>query len=988
MHAKESRPLAGAEIPVREEATSPPSADGMSRRAALKTLSAGALLAVAAGCTRKPERRIVSLAEQPEYQKPGIPLHYASTWTEGMWPYGIMVKAVDGRPVKIEGLPDHPLNRGRSSAWMQASLLSLYDPERLRTPLVDGAEATWEAADEKVVEALRGASSVLVLTRSTVGPTERGLLTRFLRVARGVRHLVHEGACDPSVRDALREIHGTDGIPVPDLSRARIVLSLGCDFLGTDGESIGAARDFAARRVVHGDARAADLSRLYVAESAMTTTGSNADHRIPLKPTQLQAFAVALLDAVEGKTPADVPGDRGVFDALVSDLKANPGAAVVLAGERQLPAIHAAAALLNDALGAHGKTVGWNAEPPTLPVDPPGVIADALKEKPDVVLLLGVNPVHDFPGGGFAELLAGAQLSVGHGLTRNETLAACDVALPSAHNLESWNDRTPLPGIDSLVQPLIAPLYGGRQEADSVLTWAKALAPDDAHWKFAADFHDLVKGRWGAILGSSEEAAWEDALRRGLAGKARPVRHPALDKARAEEMARGVPAGVSGPGYELLLAPDPTLYDGRFAGNAWLQELPDPVSRLVWDNAAQVSPATAAKLGIADGDWVTLKVGAKTLEAPALVQPGTAPDTVVLPLGLGRTAGAGTGDGVGFNAASLIGIGNHTFQAAGVQIGITGRASHKLVRTQTSFSQTDEYNRDPRPIALSGTKTEYVADNAFVSKQVHVPDLNRQLHGEFDYTQAPKWEMAIDLSACIGCGACTIACQAENNIAVVGKDECGMGRDMAWIRIDRYEAGDPENPEVTQQPMLCQHCDNAPCENVCPVNATVHGPEGLNQQVYNRCVGTRYCANNCPYKVRRFNYYAYQKNAIEDANQELMYNPQVTVRMRGVMEKCTFCVQRINAAKFAASNAGEEVADGAVVPACQQACPANAIVFGNRNDEKSEIAARRASPLGYRVLEELNVRPNVTYLARVRNPAPGTEAASGEAAHDGEGGHR
>ncbi len=538
---------------------------------------------------------------------------------------------------------------------------------------------------------------------------------------------------------------------------------------------------------------------------------------------------------------------------------------------------------------------------------------------------------------------------------------------------------------------MIAPLYDGRQEAESLLAWAKALAPTDGLWSDAPDWHAVLKARWqGTVLGDASEEAWEQALRRGFVGEAKATSHPALATAAAKRAAAlSLPAATKDT-FELVLLPDPTVFDGRFASNAWLQELPDPVSKLVWDNAAQISPDTAAGLGVEEDDLVTLTVGERSLTLPAIVQTGTAPGTVVVTLGSGRMTGAGVGDGVGVNASPLSNTGDAPYLAMGVGIAKAG-GSHKLVRTQTAFGQKDGVNVDARPIALSGTKEEYVHDNAFVGHQIHVPDLERQLHPDWDYSKGPKWEMAIDLSACTGCSACTIACQAENNIPVVGKDECGNGRDMAWIRIDRYEAGNPANPEVIQQPMLCQHCDNAPCENVCPVNATVHSPEGLNEQVYNRCVGTRYCANNCPYKVRRFNYYAYIKNSLQDAKQELMFNPQVTVRMRGVMEKCTFCVQRISAAKYAAANAGEDIAniaDGAVVPACQQACPANAIVFGNRNDEKSQVAQKRASPLGYRVLEELNVRPNVTYLARVRNPAPGTAETIAHADPEHEGSHR
>jgi molybdopterin-containing oxidoreductase family iron-sulfur binding subunit len=431
----------------------------------------------------------------------------------------------------------------------------------------------------------------------------------------------------------------------------------------------------------------------------------------------------------------------------------------------------------------------------------------------------------------------------------------------------------------------------------------------------------------------------------------------------AEELA-AAPAGGA-RGFDLVIAPHHALVDGRFAGNAWLLEHPDPVSRLVWDNVAAVGPETARRLGVAEGDWV--RVG--PVELPVLVQPGTAPDVVVTSLGHGRRAGAGVGDGVGVNTAPLLALGRF-----GVAVSKAARAPHQVVRTQRYFEQKD------RPLVLDGTLAEYERDPEFVKHRVHVPEL-KQLHDEWDYSKGHKWAMAIDLSSCTGCGICMIACQSENNVPVVGKEECALGREMSWIRIDRYEAGDEENPTVSQQPMLCQHCDNAPCENVCPVNATVHSPEGLNEQVYNRCVGTRYCANNCPYKVRRYNFYSYQKQTIDDPVRELLFNPQVTVRMRGIMEKCTFCVQRINAVKFAAQNAGTEAGGDDVRTACQQACPAEAIVFGDANAPDSAIARARESQRAYHVLEELNVRPNVSYLARIRNPHPGAGGATEGGGH-------
>ncbi len=946
-------------IPVRDDVPLPPADTAVTRRTALQMFSASTLLLMGVGCTRKPERHILSMPERPEYQRPGKELYYASTWTEGSRPYGIMVKHIDGRPVKVEGLPDHPLNRGASSAAMQATLLSLYDPKRLRTPMRGEKETTWEAADREIVAALGEAQSVAIVTRATLGPAERDLVRRFVEAAPGGRHFVHEAAHDGLRRQAWKTAYGADGEVLPQLSSARIILSIDDDFLGADGDVLTATRDFAkTRRPQNGEG----MSRLYVAESAMTVTGSNADHRIPLEPSAALDLVEALRAAMNGDPmplvalKANHGLDTNLLRALAVDLGDNRGAAVVTAGPHLPPAVHASVALLNDALGT-AKTLRWNPEPVALPVDEPTEIAAAL-DKADVAVFLGVNPAYD------GIVIGDAKFRVGHGLTANETLGRCSIALPSAHNLESWNDAVPLPGVRTLCQPMIAPLFDARQEMDSLLLWTKALAPGDADLTPAKDFHDFVQRAWQqGPLGSTELTVWEAALRGGIHGTPRTDVLPAIRRAPTEALVEaGMPGGGDG-GYDLVIRPHTAVHDGRFSGNAWLLELPEPTSKLVWDNAAIMSPATAKALGTAEGKWVTVDSGKRSAELPVLEQAGVAPNTVVVHLGFGRAKGAATGDGVGVNAAPLMGTGPSRWAIFGAKVAKKSRAPHALVRTQMTFDQKG------REHAMSGTLAEYEADKSFPKHRKHIPPLD-QIDEPYDYSKTHKWGLAIDLNACTGCEACVIACQSENNIPTVGKEEVAQGREMSWIRLDRYEEGGDENPTVSQQPMLCQHCDNAPCESVCPVNATAHSPEGLNDQVYNRCVGTRYCANNCPYKVRRFNFFNYPREFVEDPVQELLFNPNVTVRMRGVMEKCTFCVQRINAAKFEASNLGEPLPDGAVVTACQQACPADAIVFGDVNVEDSAIAKARQADLAYHVLEELNVRPNVTYMARVRNPSP------------------
>jgi molybdopterin-containing oxidoreductase family iron-sulfur binding subunit len=792
-----------------------------------------------------------------------------------------------------------------------------------------------------------------------------------LSLKAGARHVVHETVHDAPRRSAWQRLFGSDGDLVPDLGEARVIVSLDSDFLDSDGPMLASTHGFAkGRSLDESEHTHATLNRLYVFESAMTVTGSNADERRPMRPSQMAALANALRRAVEGEeaaieaTVGEAHVEPELLAALVKDLRAHSGEAVVVAGPHLPESVHVAVAAINRAIGAFGKTLAWSPEPAALPVTPPEVIEKALAEGVDLLLCLGVNPAYDWPGGGFGELLKKAKVSVGHGLHLDETLEHCTFALPSAHNLESWNDAVPAPKVLSLCQPLIAPLFNGRQEAESLLFWTQAVAPPTHASRAHGDWYVFVRNRVVAALnGAGYPAKWDDVLKRGvfeLAGEA-PAMPPLDEAALGSPEAAEAPAGS----YELLVLPHHGVYDGRFANNGWLQELPDPVSKVVWGNVAALAPDTAEELGVEEGDVVRVAVGDRHVHLPALIQHGTAPGVVVVTLGHGRTGGGLVAqEAAGVNVAPLLGAESaaHPRVALAVKVEKTG-GREKVVRTQLAFSM------DKRPIVTDGTLAEFRHDPAFVQHKRHTPDMVNTHESPYDYSKGHKWVMAIDLGACTGCNACITACQAENNIPVVGREECANGRDMHWMRLDRYEEGDPDNPAVHNMPMLCQHCDNAPCESVCPVNATVHSPEGLNEMVFNRCVGTRFCANNCPYKVRRFNYGHYQEKSLSDPVQELAHNPQVTVRGVGVMEKCTFCVQRINAVKFEAQNANEPVPDGAVQTACQQACPAQAIVFGDVNDPESRIAKLRKAGRAFHVLEELNTRPNVAYLARVRNPA-------------------
>ena len=972
----------GTPMKGRNDVPAPPVDTALTRRNALKMFSATALL-TATGCTRKPKRHVVATVDRPEYRRPGMPLHYASTFTDGDVPYGVLIKTIDGRPIKIEGLPEHPLSQGKSTATMQASTLALYDPERLKGPENQEGSVSWEAADKAIVAKLRAASSAVLVTRGALGPSERKIATAFLGAVRGAKHFVYEPADDRARRGAWADIYGGDGLLVPDFETADCILSLDSDFLGTDGDQLSNNRQFAARRGARttdsAAALAKKLSRLYVAESGMTVTGTAADHRLAVRPGAMRDLVLALRKAVGGDAfdLGEVAKKQGlradVLKALAADLKAAGNKALVVAGPHLPASVHGAVALLNGDLGGAGTTFRWNPQPATLPASDPQEIARALSAGPDVALFLGVNPAHDWAGGGFGDLLGKTKFTVGHGLAKNETLAMCTYALPSTHWLENWNDAQSLPGVTSYQQPMIAPLFDGRQEAESLLLWTKQLAPKSVP-AAVADFHDYVQAN------ASGSTAWTEVLRRGFVGDAAQagLTRPSLNESAAAKAAADKTAVGNADTVDVVFSVDNTTGDGRFVGNAWLQELADPVTKLVWDNAVALAPATAKRLGVETGHWVKLTVGSASLELPVLITAGVAPGAASVPMGYGRTMGAGVGNEVGVNVAPLR---NGSRVAMGASISKSGRSWYELVVVQGSFDQHD------RPLSLSATLDEYKsADHKEFAKapSSHVrrgPDgLPAQIDPGVDYSKGYKWAMAIDLNACTGCGACTIACQAENNVQVVGKEECGMNRDMPWIRLDRYEwfaedDVDHQDPIIDHQPMLCQHCDNAPCETVCPVNATAHSPEGLNEQVYNRCVGTRYCLNNCPYKVRKFNFYNYTRRNMKAPEQELGTNPHVTVRMRGVMEKCTFCIQRINDAKFKASNAAAatheaRIPDGTIQTACLQACPSGAIVFGDVNDETSAVAKAREHQLAYLVLEELNVRPNVTYLAKVRNPNP------------------
>jgi len=1004
-----------------------------SRRTFLKVMGASLALAGLAAC-RWPRETIVPATRQPVNRVPGETVQFATALELGGAALGLLVTSYEGRPLKIEGNPLHPFSRGKTDLLTQATVLDLYDPDRLPQPARRATGASrgdfetvpwpeFDAFTNTHFAALRngGGAGLVVLTEHSSSPTLADLRTRFARVLPKATWIEFETVSRDHVRTGLAAALGRPARPQIDLTSADVILSLDDDFLMSPGTGVRLAGEFAARR------RAADgtMNRLYVVESSLTVTGSAADHRLPLRSAEVGAFAAllarALLDtgvewpanAADLRPPlaaVDAAGiDPQFVRAVAADLNRHRGRSVVTVGLRQPPAVHLLAAVLNEALGNVGSTVSYTDDLP-----PAGRMDDlvaATRSELDTLLILGGNPVWhlpaeiDFPG-----IIARAKTSLYFGTHADETAELCTWRAPLAHYLESWGDARAADGTVSIVQPLIEPLFGGRTVGEVV---ARLIGDD------VTSAYDLVRRTFRAAFGTEGdwETAWRQSLHDGVVANSAWVREtravaPPTDGRRADALQ--AVAGQRPPrdgAFELVFAPDYKLYDGRFANNGWLQELPDPITKLTWDNAALVSPADAERLGIRKyGDVLRVELAGRRVDLPAYILPGHADGTITLPLGYGRGPLGGTvAAGAGVDVRPLRSA-TSPHIATGARVTATGE--HRvLATTQDHYAIASvvgdaETQRRAAHLIREGSLAEFRAHPDFAAHVVHLPPA-APLWKEKQW-QGHRWGMAIDLTACIGCSACVVACQAENNIPVVGKDEVARGREMHWIRIDRYfkntraaaadhgsghdaaPASAPLEPviRVAYQPMTCQHCETAPCESVCPVAATVHDEEGLNVMVYNRCVGTRYCSNNCPYKVRRFNWFwnhhgpahprsrrgptrpppgKLKQELLADI-EKLQHNPQVSVRSRGVMEKCTFCTQRINAAKIRARNEGRAPADGEIVPACAQACPTDAIVFGDLADPRSRVSRLHADPRAYIILGELNTQPRTQYLAKLRNP--------------------
>lgn len=935
----------------------PTAGDRVSREQFLRLMGASLALAGLTACAGEPKgpTQIAPYVTRPEGISSSVSLYYATALTRRGYANGVLVRQVAGRPIKVEGNPQHPASLGATDRFGQAAMLTFYDPDRSRAVLNRGQPSTWEAMVAALTAVARAQRSkrgegMRVLTETVTSPSLASQLQAFLQQFPGARWHVWEPVNRDNVRDAARQAFGEVVDPRYQLDQAEVILTLDADLLNDLPGSLRYAREFGQKRAV--TENRAQQNRLYAIESAPTITGLVADHRLPVRSMDVESVARAIAAAVgvagaTGTLPGGVAADW--IAAVVKDLDSHRGTSLVVAGDSQPPAVHVLAHRINEVLGNVGRTVVYTEPVEFNPVSRLSSLAELARDinagKVDFLLVLDSNPVYTAPVDlDFAGILPKVAESVHLGLFVDETAKLSTWHVPLAHELESWGDARSFDGTTTIIQPLIEPLYGGKtpQQMLAVLNGQPA-----------ATAHALVRGYWQQQIKTADfERWWQLSLNDGtVANTTLPPRPVSLQSTPA-------PAAVARPsGTEIIFRPDPTIDDGRFANNGWLQELPKPLTTLTWDNVVEVSPAMAGRLGLSNGDVVELRYRGKTVRGPIWVLAGQPDESVTVYLGYGRTQAGRVGTGIGYNAYAL-----RTSAAPWFDGGLELR---KTGDTYTLAVIQGTQRMEGREIVRAGTLGEYQQNPRFI--QQHVTKLVGTLYPPFPYT-GNRWSMSINLSSCIGCNACIVACQAENNIPVVGKDQVARGRHMHWLRVDRYYHGQPANPTSYTMPVPCMQCENAPCELVCPVDATTHSSDGLNDMVYNRCVGTRYCSNNCPYKVRRFNFYQYADYTTPSL--QLLYNPDVTVRERGVMEKCTYCVQRIRHAEIRAEVEGRPIRDGEVVTACQAACPTKAIVFGNSNDPNSQIAKLKTDVLNYDLLAELNTRPRTSYLAAIRNPNP------------------
>jgi len=981
------------------------------RRDFLKYLGfSTAAAAVAASC-EMPVKKAIPFANKPEDIVPGISNYYATTYVQDGDVVSILAKVRDGRPIKIEGNDMSPVTKGGTSARVQASVLDLYDTARLRFPTIDGKEVTFEAVDKAVAAGIGG--TVVILTSTITSPSTKAVIAEFLSKYPGSRHVTYDAVSYSAMIQANEATYGVRGIPSYRFDNAKAIVSLGADFLGTWLSPVEFAKQYATGKKI--DEKNPTMSKHIHFESVASLTGSNADEKYLHRPSETAAIAAALLSAVNGQGVAGISDAKlkAGIEKAAKALNENKGAALVVAGSNDVN-IQVIVNAINNAIGAGGTTINWG----VLDNQRAGVDADFVKLVEDMnagavntLLVYGANPAYSwFDADKFKAGLKKVKTTVSFAAKVDETAELCKIVAPDHHFLESWGDAEAKTGHFSFIQPTIYPLFKTRQWQDSLLKWSGNTS----------DYLAYLKNFWSAKLGG--QSGWDKALQDGVISIGESATKPGTFNGTAVGAAvAAATSGKKGGKYELVLYEKVGIGAGQGASNPWLQELPDPVTRATWDNYVIVSPALARAIldidlnngGQADAyevnppkKVVKVTVGGKEISLPVLIIPGTHPDTIGIAVGYGRSNNIGkAAAGVGKNAFPLASLNNGVvnFSNTSVEVTVTGE-KYPVALTQT-------HNRYD---TTQGNRTEVMKELTLADYKKHPTEIREERDHELkpwgglekfesQGTMYPvydrpgiKWGMSVDLNTCNGCGACVVACNAENNVSVVGKPEVLRGHEMHWLRIDKYFSGDMDNPNVVFQPLMCQHCDNAPCENVCPVAATNHSSEGINQMTYNRCIGTRYCANNCPYKVRRFNWSDYTGSDSFGNNQEgivndvvlnmnddltrMVLNPDVTVRSRGVIEKCSFCVQRLQESKLKAKKDSRPLVDSDIKVACQQACPTNAITFGNANDKHSAITMVRTENPNrqFYVLEQLHVLPGVTYLAKVRN----TESAHGEGKHE------
>ena len=971
--------------------------EAVDRRDFLKLMAASLAFAGVAGCKANVQTSIVPYVKQPDGMVLGKPLFFATAMQFGADAIGVLVESHEGRPTKIEGNPDHPASKGATDAIVQASILNLYDPDRARTPSYVGEISTWSAfldAAQAMAAEIKSTSGagLRILSGTMASPAVAEQLQYLVKLYPQAKWHQWEPAGSDGAREGAKLAFGRYVNTVYRLERAEVILSLDSDFLAAGPGHIRYMKDFYSRRKLDqfalADRAGNEMNRLYAVEPTPSVTGSSADHRLPLRYFEIAQFARALAAKLGlGGNSSAPPAAQKWLDSVAKDLQKAGRNSLVVAGEQQPAEVHALAHAINGALSNAGNTVYYTEPVEINPVNHleslRELCADMDAGKVNTLLILGSNPVYDAPHDfDFISKLRKIRHTVHLSSHYNETSERCKWHVAESHYLEAWSDARAFDGTVTVVQPLIAPLYQTHSAHEVLAAFSD---------KPGLGSYDAVRNRLKAANpGGDFERFWRKALNDGVIANTAYAPLSLAAKFSASDLP---PISAPGPGeLEFIFRPDPCVHDGRFANNGWLQELPKPVTKLVWDNAALVSPNTSWNLGVTHtvaarggehgqivSNVIDIALSNSKVSAAAWILPGQADGVVVLPLGYGRQRAGYTGTNKGFNAY-VVRTSNALWRAtAGAESVKKTGAEYSLACTQYHF------NVEGRKVMSAGTLEEYQKNPGFAHEGDEQPPKSLSLYQEFKYP-GYAWGMAIDLNNCNGCNACVVACVAENNIPVVGKDQVLRGREMHWIRIDRYYnantgTNDPRtnendalaNPGTFFQPVPCMQCENAPCEQVCPVGATVHSAEGLNDMVYNRCVGTRYCSNNCPYKVRRFNFLRFQD--WETPQLKLMRNPEVTVRSRGVMEKCTYCVQRINNARIESEKQNREIRDGEIVTACQASCPSEAIIFGNANDPHSRVAKLKAQQRNYAVLGELNSRPRTTYLAAVRNPNPELEKA-------------